>query len=138
MFDTKEFVEFSHTNLRQDDWVDGEHWPSVWAYDPVADTFTRDSIKPDPYELIPRVAELIQNQALDAMLVMTGWMTKIDENEDDDEDDNVERMRVRIFLKAGPNMKPVLCIQRSDDSFEVMEDMGEGMFPELFNAAIND
>lgn len=139
MFDTKEFVEFSSTYLQQDDWVDGEHWPSVWSYDPETDGFVRDTVRPDPYELIDRVGEIIRCENLDAMLVMTGWMTKVtDDDEDEDEDADVERMRVRIYLKAGPNLTPSICIERADGSFETMNDIGEGMFPTLFNQAIND
>lgn len=93
MFDTKEFVEFSHTYLQQEGWETAETWPSVWSYDSAHDVFVRDTVKPDPYELIDRIGELIRIEEADAMLVMTGWMTKI-VDEDTDDDDEIGRAHV--------------------------------------------
>lgn len=138
MFDTKEFVEFSHTYLQQEGWETAETWPSVWSYDSAHDVFVRDTVKPDPYELIDRIGELIRIEEADAMLVMTGWMTKIVDEDTDDDDAEEERFRVRLYLKAGPSMKPTLCVERPDGIFETMDGMGEGMFPTLFNDAIHD
>ena len=137
MFDTKEFQEFSQQYCMQEGWEDAEVWPATWIYDSASDVWVHDMVKPDPYELMPRMREILNNNHQDFMLVMTGWMTRIDEDDDGDIESFEERMRVRLFLKAGPNLTPMLCVEKAG-TFYLFPDMGEGMFPELFRETVID
>lgn len=89
----------------------------------------------DPYSLITRVPPSIDFDA--ACLVMTGWMTRLDDDEhdddeiDDDEHDDDEG-RYRVRLAAAVSDEGVSVVVRRwqggewSDSFA---DGGEGMFP---------
>lgn len=133
---TTEFAEFAAIHLQGEGWQTAETWPSTWIYDPVTQTWVHDNSAPDPYDLIPRVGEIVKVDGLNVMLHMTGWATKIEE--DDEDEDEETRVRCRILLKAGPYIKPQLAVQMGDKPFEIMDNMGEGMFPELFRAELVD
>lgn len=88
----------------------------------------------DPYSLITRVPPSIDFDA--ACLVMTGWMTRLDDDEHDDEIDDDEHDddegRYRVRLAAAVSDEGVSVVVRRwqggewSDSFA---DGGEGMFP---------
>lgn len=88
----------------------------------------------DPYSLITRVPPSVDFDA--ACLVMTGWMTRLDENDDDENDDGYDEDdadgRYRVRLAAAVSDDGVSVVVRRwqggewSDSFA---DGGEGMFP---------
>jgi hypothetical protein len=91
----------------------------------------------DPYSLITRVPPTVDFDA--ACLVMTGWMTRLDDDDDDDFDDvdddefeNGDDGRYRVRLAAAVSDDGVSVVVRRwqggewSDSFA---DGGEGMFP---------
>lgn len=92
----------------------------------------------DPYALVNRVPSSIDFDA--ACLVMTGWMTRLDEEDDDhdpgdsgdvDPDDDDDRYRVRLAAAVSDDGVAVV-VRRWEggewsDSFG---DGGEGMFPD--------
>lgn len=106
-----------------------------------ADGFERVLVDadPDPYKLLTRLPKMPANrtQNPDAIcLVMTGWMTKVaDANEDGDYDeiDEDEQERIRVRVCAAVNNDGVSTVVRQfgnngkSDSFS---DGGEGIFPD--------
>ena len=96
---------------------------------------------PDPYRILTRIPK-IGNPIDGLVLVMTGWMSKVadidedgNEIESDDDDEIVERIRVRVI--AGVNDDGVSVVVRkfhSEDESDSFEDGGEGMFPEALKA----
>ena len=105
-----------------------------------ADGFERVLVDadPDPYKLLTRLPKMPADRAQnpDAIcLVMTGWMSKVAELDEDDEpvwtDENQGRTRVRVC--AAVNNDGVSTVVRQfgnngkSDSFS---DGGEGIFPD--------
>ena len=87
----------------------------------------------DPYSLITRVPPSVDFDA--ACLVMTGWMTRLDENDDESDEydeDDLDDGRYRVRLAAAVSDDGVSVVVRRwqggewSDSFA---DGGEGMFP---------
>ena len=89
----------------------------------------------DPYSLITRVPPTVDFDA--ACLVMTGWMTRLDDDDDDFDDDDIndddlDDGRYRVRLAAAVSDDGVSVVVRRwqggewSDSFA---DGGEGMFP---------
>lgn len=92
--------------------------------------FSRELIDcdPDPYSLLAR---LPTPPAIDAAcLVMTGWMSR-----SDDEADDPERYRVRVVAVVEDEGVAVV-VRRWDDDGETdsFADAGEGMFPDALQA----
>ncbi|MEY3680389.1 MAG: hypothetical protein RL547_1002 [Actinomycetota bacterium] len=96
----------------------------------------------DPYALIDRVPPSVDFDA--ACLVMTGWMTRIDDPESDDPESDVDESedatdegRYRVRLAAAVSDDGVAVVVRRweggewSDSFA---DGGEGMFPQALRA----
>lgn len=94
---------------------------------------------PDPYRLLTRLPNMPANrtQRPDAIcLVMTGWMTKVAEANEDGEYDEIhedEQERIRVRVCAAVNNDGVSTVVRQfgnngkPDSFS---DGGEGIFPD--------
>ena len=93
---------------------------------------------PDPYKLLVRVPKGVNMDDVTSLcLVMTGWMSKIDESEDDsDEDDDgyVEPERERVRVTAAVSDEGVSVVVRkyneAGESVDSFADGGEGVFPE--------
>jgi hypothetical protein len=114
----------------------------VFAVRESAHGFVRELVDcdADPYALITRVPPSVDFDA--ACLVMTGWMTRLDESDDgdgnedddldDDCDDDLDDGRYRVRLAAAVSDDGVSVVVRRwqggewSDSFA---DGGEGMFP---------
>ncbi|MEY3033883.1 MAG: hypothetical protein RLZ86_505 [Actinomycetota bacterium] len=87
----------------------------------------------DPYALITRLPPTVDFDA--ACLVMTGWMTPLDDDDagDDDDDFGDEPLKFRVRLTAAVSDEGVAVVVRRweggewSDSFA---DGGEGAFPD--------
>ncbi len=87
----------------------------------------------DPYALITRLPPIVDFDA--ACLVMTGWMTPLDDDDagDDDDDFGDEPLKFRVRLTAAVSDEGVAVVVRRweggewSDSFA---DGGEGAFPD--------
>lgn len=110
----------------------------LFAVNITDDGFTRELIDcdPDPYELLTRLPSA---PALDAAcLVMTGWMSRVrddDESDDDDEVDVPERFRVRVVAVVEDQGVGVVVRRWTDEGVsDSFADGGEGMFPDALTA----
>ena len=91
----------------------------------------------DPYDLITRVPSMVDFDA--ACLVMTGWMTPLDEDDESDDDGDCwnESLRCRVRLTAAVSDEGVAVVVRRweggewSDSFA---DGGQGAFPDALRA----
>lgn len=102
--------------------------------------FTRELIDsdPDPYRLLMRTPK---DHSYDAVtIIMTGWMSRVkedDEMEDEDDDEPV-RFRVRVIATVNDNGVSVVVRQWDDEDNDELsttfEDGGEGAFPDAFKA----
>lgn len=90
-------------------------------------------LDPDPYRLLTRLPAW---REVDGMaLVMTGWMTKIadidDETGETTEVDGEERVRVRVTAAVnGEGVSVVVRHFNDDGTQDSFQDGGEGMFPD--------
>lgn len=88
----------------------------------------------DPYKLLTRWPE---DNDFDAVsLVMTGWMSRIND-EDDDEDAEPIKFRVRVVASVNDHGVSVVVRQWENDDMDEsqsFEDGGEGLFPEALTA----
>ena len=123
----------------------------LFAVNITDDGFTRELIDcdPDPYELLTRLPSA---PALDAAcLVMTGWMSRVRDDDDDDDDDNdesddnetnfdepddgPERFRVRVVAVVEDQGVGVVVRRWTDEGVsDSFADGGEGMFPDALTA----
>lgn len=89
---------------------------------------------PDPYRLLTRFPSPRRIDA--ACLVMTGWMSRVPDDEgDDDEVDEVERFRVRVTAAvADEGVSVVVRRFDTDGATDRFADGGEGLFPEALIA----
>jgi len=133
---TSEYVEQFLEIIDQPLWATEERWPQVWTNDSEDPGFKFYLTAPDPYELLEDVVNLVKINENDVFYIMTGWMTPV--NDDGEPEDDGERMRVRVVLGASPKCDPFVAVQRAGQGVEVFENMGEGMFPDTFNALMSD
>jgi hypothetical protein len=95
------------------------------------DGFARELIDcdPDPYALLTRLPAA---PAIDAAcLVMTGWMSRVDDSEREPADSEPERFRVRVVAVVEDEGVGVVVRRWTDDgSSDSFADGGEGMFPD--------
>jgi len=111
----------------------------LFAVNIADDGFARELIDcdPDPYELLTR---LPLAPALDAAcLVMTGWMSRVRDDEESDDDDETadvpERFRVRVVAVVEDQGVGVVVRRWTDDGIsDSFADGGEGMFPDALTA----
>lgn len=139
----------SPLSLRVAQWVDADldetldetlryRASRVFAVHDVEHGFIRELVDcdADPYALITRLPPTIDFDA--ACLVMTGWMTPLDDDEYDEEDDETgdrddEPLKFRVRLTAAVSNEGVAVVVRRweggewSDSFA---DGGEGAFPD--------
>ena len=83
----------------------------------------------DPYEILMNQPVVLDAEAF--ALVMTGWMSKIADGDEEIDMDDEERIRVRIITAV--NDQGVSCLVRqyeNKDEPMSFEDGGEGMFPD--------
>lgn len=93
---------------------------------------------PDPYKLLVRVPDgLDMDEVQSLCLVMTGWMSKIDDSEEDmeeDDDEYVEPDRERVRVTAAVSDDGVSVVVRkyneAGESVDSFADGGEGAFPD--------
>ncbi len=112
----------------------------VFAVRAATDGFTRELVDcdADPYALITRLPPTVDFDV--ACLVMTGWMTPLESNdEDDDAGDDVDdgRHRWRVRLTAAVSDEGVAVVVRRWDGGEWSDsfaDGGEGAFPDALRA----
>lgn len=102
--------------------------------------FTRELIDsdPDPYRLLTRIPK---DNSYDAVtIVMTGWMSRIKEDEEmeDEDDDEPIRFRVRVIATVCDEGVSVVVRKWDDDNnnetSDSFEDGGEGSFPDALKA----
>lgn len=92
----------------------------------------------DPYVLIDRVPPSIDFDA--ACLVMTGWMTRLDDEDDRDDFGDVDpdddgRYRVRLAAAvSGDGVAVVVRRWQGGEWSDSFGDGGEGMFPDALRA----
>lgn len=107
----------------------------LFAVECLNDGFTRELIDcdPDPYALLTRLPSA---PAIDAAcLVMTGWMSRVDDSERELDDSEPERFRVRVVAVVEDEGVGVVVRRWTDDgSSDSFADGGEGMFPEALTA----
>jgi hypothetical protein len=138
----------SPLSLRVAQWVDADldetldetlryRASRVFAVHDVEHGFVRELVDcdADPYALITRLPPTVDFDA--ACLVMTGWMTPLDHEEDEDEEDDDdfgdEPLKFRVRLTAAVSDEGVAVVVRRweggewSDSFA---DGGEGAFPD--------
>lgn len=136
----------SPLSLRVAQWVDADldetldetlryRASRVFAVHDVEHGFVRELVDcdADPYALITRLPPTVDFDA--ACLVMTGWMTPLDDDDagDDDDDFGDEPLKFRVRLTAAVSDEGVAVVVRRweggewSDSFA---DGGEGAFPD--------
>lgn len=138
---TAEYVQEFLNHVNQPEWATDDRWPQLWSMSNGQEAFEFQSMAPDPYELLPTVVDYVKNRDADTFFIMTGWMTKVvdEDDEDYDEFDEPERQRVRVILGASPKLTPFVAVERAGEGFvEIFEDMGEGMFPDVYNQLMAD
>ena len=133
---TTEYVEKFLEVVNQPEWASEERWPQIWSFCEDTNEYTFETTAPDPYEMLPNVVELVKVMEVDTFFIMTGWMSKIDEETKEAEDDT--RVRVRVILGASPKCDPFVAVQRAGENVEIFDDIGEGMFPDTFHALMSD
>lgn len=103
---------------------------------------------PDPYSALmtlPDVPTDIAGELIAGCFVMTGWMTKVADLDEDgepiDTDEDEERIRVRVIAAVTDDgISTVVRKFGSDGNSDSFADGGEGMFPDAMNtwwAALN-
>ena len=92
---------------------------------------------PDPYKLLVRVPQDVDmNEVQSLCLVMTGWMSKLDDSGDPEyeEDDDEEPIRERVRVTAAVSDDGVSVVVRkyneAGESVDSFADGGEGAFPD--------
>lgn len=117
------------------------HATRVFAVYHTADGFERRLIDtdPDPYAVMlkqPKLPTDIDGSLTAGCFVMTGWMTKVqayDENDEpiDEDDEDTERIRVRVIAAVNTNgVSTVVRRFGPDGTSDSFADGGEGMFPD--------
>lgn len=90
---------------------------------------------PDPYKLLVRIPNNIE-EASSLCLMMTGWMSKLDESGDPEyeEEDDEEPVRERVRVTAAVSDDGVSVVVRryneAGESVDSFADGGEGAFPD--------
>ena len=134
----------SPLSLRVAQWVDADldetldetlryRASRVFAVHDVEHGFVRELVDcdADPYALITRLPPTVDFDA--ACLVMTGWMTPLDDDDAGDDDVDDEPLKFRVRLTAAVSHEGVAVVVRRweggewSDSFA---DGGEGAFPD--------
>lgn len=122
------FNAFLVTASQEDtDWCDVGHPSSLWVRSPEVRTWRCVTKEADPYELLPVAVSMTPTEGdREAMLLMYGWATPIDENLEVEG----ERTRVRIALHMGAG-KERIATQFQGKAIEEHEGSGAGMFADM-------
>lgn len=132
------FESFLIQTHKQEDWTNEASATYIYIKDGTSYNLLTHG---DPYQILPELAYEVKHREKTGMLLMYGWMTRIaDENGDEIDEDHEpeERKRVRVMLYVQPKTEPILAVQAQGETVNIMDGMGEGMFPELFQTLMND
>lgn len=128
------FNEFLMKAFSADDW-DKDVFPSVWGRfhnDKNGPKWERAIEDLDPYDLIHAFVTIGMHDEFESMLVMTGTMVRVNE---DDENDEETRVRVRVLVHLNGD-EPVVAVQPQGEMIFFPDDAGEGMMPDTLREAI--
>lgn len=99
-------------------------------------TFKMVDSDSDPYKMLVRVPNKVED-VTSLCLMMTGWMSKLDDSDEDieeEDDEYVEPDRVRVRVTAAVSDDGVSVVVRryneSGESVDSFSDGGEGAFPD--------
>ena len=110
----------SHTS----DWENAR--PGMWIRSTKTDGWVETEIADDPYTTLPIAVRLTpEGGDTEAMFLMYGWMTPLD-----DDGDEGERLRVRVMVYFNDGKERVITQVQGEAVNDKHEDSGEGMFPE--------
>lgn len=121
---TETINEFLAMASRTSDWENAR--PGMWIRSAKTDGWVETEIADDPYTTLPLAVRLTpEGVDTEAMFLMYGWMTPLD-----DEEMEGERLRVRIIVYFKDGKERVITQVRGESVNADHDDTGEGMFPE--------
>lgn len=122
------FNEFLATVSHVSDWENAR--PGMWVRSQKTDGWVETPVAEDVYKTLPIAVGITpKGNSNEAMLLMYGWMTPLD---DDGEHDG-ERLRVRIILYFNNGDQRVVTQVRGEVINDSHDGVGEGAIPEMLN-----
>lgn len=121
---TETINEFLAMASRTSDWENAR--PGMWIRSTKTDGWVETEIADDPYTTLPIAVRLTpEGVDTEAMFLMYGWMTPLD-----DEELESERLRIRVIMYFKDGKERVITQVRGESVNTDHDDTGEGMFPD--------
>lgn len=124
---TEALNEFLAMASRQSTWENAR--PGMWVRSSKTNGWAETEITDDPYTTLPIAIDITPEGDGDseAIMLMYGWASRIDDGTGEDMEDDRIRVRFIMYFHDGDQS---VAVQFQGKTVDTFEDIGDGMFPE--------